>query len=515
MSAWTELVRASLLGTERQPFAMPQAGGGLGRILGRATALEPMAALLSAAAAAAVHRRIQFVPARQETKPETPQTFQDAPICPARATGSLTRMLNGEQKDSLPEFLDHLARCKRSAPAALLPALLEEGRQNPEWRDSILGALGARGHWLARHNPDWDYATAGAPIEWETSNREQRLALLREVRRTAPARARELLMSTWEHESPEDRADFLKTFLAGLSADDEPMLESILDDRRKEVRQSAADLLARLPGSALCARMTKRLVPLLMITPPQKGKLLRLNRPRKTAIEIALPEACDKALMRDGIEPKTARFLLGKKIGEKAGWLLQMIAVVPPGQWCVAPDVEPSALLEAAERTDWRDLLWASWLQATIRHGEGRWIAAFLARQDILELLCPDSAGLIEALPLDQRDEALRQLLDTQRELTACGVAFLLRHAAMWTPELSRVVLKRLRGHGQYATDARFFPLYRQCGRCMDPQVAGEASEEYHPPADMTPAAATALQEHFLDALKFRHDMVEALESRE
>ena len=43
--------------------------------------------------------------------------------------------------------------------------------------------------------------------------------------------------------------------------DDEPFLESALDDRSREVRQQAADLLTRLPDSRLALRMAERAGP--------------------------------------------------------------------------------------------------------------------------------------------------------------------------------------------------------------------------------------------------------------
>ena len=97
-----------------------------------------------------------------------------------------------------------------------------------------------------------------------------------------------------------------------MSLDDETFLEAALDDRRKEVRGAAADLLARLPESALRRRALERALPLLKF---------KSNKLRRKTIEVTLPEACDKAMQRDGVEPKPGF----RGVGEKAWWLQQML----------------------------------------------------------------------------------------------------------------------------------------------------------------------------------------------
>ena len=79
-----------------------------------------------------------------------------------------------------------------------------------------------------------------------------------ELRRTDPApRA-----SSWRAPGPpsprSDRARFLAALATGLTVDDDAFLEQALDDRRKEVREAALELLRRLPGSSLGRRMAER-----------------------------------------------------------------------------------------------------------------------------------------------------------------------------------------------------------------------------------------------------------------
>src|SRR5206468_2808474 len=110
-----------------------------------------------------------------------------------------------------------------------------------------------RGLWLARQNPEWGYAVGESMDEgrWETGRLDERMEVLREVRGKDPGRGRELLAGTWEKESPDDRPKLLPALTIGMSAGDEPFLDTVLDDGRKEVRKAAANLLSLLPESRL------------------------------------------------------------------------------------------------------------------------------------------------------------------------------------------------------------------------------------------------------------------------
>ena len=74
-----------------------------------------------------------------------------------------------------------------------------------------------------------------------------------------PGIARDWLQRTLGTDPPEAREAFVKLLLAGLSMEDESLLETALDDKRKGVRLAAAECLARLPESAHARRNLARL----------------------------------------------------------------------------------------------------------------------------------------------------------------------------------------------------------------------------------------------------------------
>src|SRR5205807_2328349 len=150
---------------------------------------------------------------------------------------------------------------------------------------------------------------------WELGAIGGRVAYLERLRSRDPSRARDLLASAWDEEAPDDRAALIGALETGLSPADEPLLERALDDRRRQVRAVALDLLARLPGSAWGRRMAAR-------------ALEYVDLSGSGPIGIEPPATCDRSMRRDGI---VARPPAGT--GERAWWLEEILAHTPLSVW--------------------------------------------------------------------------------------------------------------------------------------------------------------------------------------
>jgi hypothetical protein len=145
--------------------------------------------------------------------------------------------------------------------------------------------------------------------------RAQRLHHFHRSRRTDPAAAREWLERDWPALIPDERAELVAALATGLSGADESALERALDDRRKEVRDAAVGLLARLPHSEHQARMAARARAYLSIG--DDGGLV-----------VNPPAECDLGMRRDGITPKPPA-----GVGARAWWLEQVVALAPQTAW--------------------------------------------------------------------------------------------------------------------------------------------------------------------------------------
>jgi hypothetical protein len=466
---WQDAVRAALLGTERQPPAWSAAAGDstpLERALGALADRPAEPRLLAGAAVLALFRAAGFRPAT-DPRPAPPPAPAAARACRPEAAAVLNGLLRESSVPLVAEWLALAGAAGCGAPAELLPALLDFGGRQPAAREAVAAGLDDRGRWLAAQNPDWAFALdADEPrVAWETGSAEDRLRALRRLRRRDPGAERELVLSSWEQEGPRERVAILAALAEGLGDADEPFLESVLDDRRKDVRAAAARLLARLPGSRLAARMTERAGACLSLAPPSGGLAGRLLGARAT-VQVRLPAECDASMRRDGIEPKPAA-----GYGERAWWLRQVLAAVPPATWSERWGLDAPSCIEAARGSDDRRLLLDAWGHAAAATGDPGWIEALLRAETVEE---HGLAGTLAALlPAERLEALILEKLGAAGRLHSGGpvLALLEGGAAPLGARLTRELLLHLPPEAA-SSDWRLRDALRPLALRMDPASA-------------------------------------------
>jgi hypothetical protein len=322
--------------------------------------------------AALLHAYLQAGRKPIVASPMTPAVENDLlPTCTPAAAELLLDLLRENSQELIAAWLAAAARTSRRAPHRVIPDLLEMARKNKAMRGNVVAAIDRRGRWVMSQNADWQFAALNFEIDesiWETGNPEQRLALLQQVRKLDPPGAAALLQKTWKDDPADQRTNFVKVFASSLGAADEPLLESMLDDRSKQVRAAAADLLGRLAGSQLQARMTARLLPLLVF---KRGLMRNLK------LEVTLPADLDLATQRDGIE-KTPP----PGTGEKQWWLQQLLSFAPVSNWTTASGLAPADFILLAAKTEFADAILQGLKQAAERQLDPTWIDPLL-RHDL------------------------------------------------------------------------------------------------------------------------------------
>ena len=365
---WQAISESALLGTQRKPYGKSpaEANDPVSSLIQQ----EENANLLRDAALLSLYRRAGRLPAlaaESATGERNVSPYVDLPRCSPRAGQLLVQILSVKGYESLlSEWLETAVRAGQRVREEHLPLLLAQQKQIEPLRRLLLPALGERGRWLAAQNLEWaPYVQFAGDEVWHEGTKKERLAYLKDLRAVEPERACSLLASTWAQEPPADRAAFLDVLDANLSMADEPFLESVLDDRRKDIRKAAALLLARLPDSRLVQRMTARARKLLA----WKSGLLR------SSLEVHPPAGLDEALLRDGLEYKPPT---GTQMGEKAWWLAQIIGLVPPQAWSAGWNKRPAVIIELARKHEWEEALLMGWTQAALRSEDEEWLEALM-----------------------------------------------------------------------------------------------------------------------------------------
>ena len=428
--SWRELVSTALLGTERRDTI---AAAPLD--IARQT---PEESLLARAATTAVYARAGARPQTAAT-PLPAASAETLPRCSPGAALLLSTILEGDFGGVLDEWLE-LARARGvRVPEELLPALFAhaQGRQ-----EAVLAVAGERGRWLAVVDDSYAWAAAGDDV-WETGTLETRRTWLREHRREHPETARDALAETWHSEDPRSRSLLLAELATNLSSADEELLEQALDDRRQEVRTTAAYLLSRLPESAYARRMANRAC-----------ALVRIGR----RIEAALPEALDDAAVRDIVLTKPP-----KGTGERAWWLQQILGATPLEAW----DGEPEKLVCLKVSDNLAATVHAGWTEAAARQRNAPWATALVRATWEPKLVPAAPPGLVE-----------RQIAEALDDPRANPLLHELRRP--YGLELSRAIVRRGR-------------LDRSIALALDPRVVDDL------PADAPPGV--------VQLLAFRHDL--------
>ena len=498
MTAWEDVVQSALLGTERRPCTVPEADGALGLLLLKISGTGEQA-LLSAAAVLAQYRRAGNGAERFSANVPSPCLEEELPYCSQNAARLLTSILQLNKPWLLREWLVLAGRTRRICPPVILPQLLTTAAQDKSMRPLLLPVVGARGLWLAAQNSAW--SCLGGEIlsekDWVTGNKAARASFLTHCRNSNPARASELLQLCWTEETATDRAFFLSFLENGLSLEDEPFLESCLNDRSKEVRKTAALLLAQLPKSQLAQRILERGIPCINI----ERKLLG------SRMVLSLPQAYDEEMKQLGMEetrPKAQGFL-----GSQAWWLLQTVALVPPSTWCDHLSCSPGELIKLAKKTDYFEALLGGWSEAARLHRDSKWAQALLEHEpldmsdlklSLARLLTPEAAesfvfGYINA------GEGLERL----QYANVRSLQYLDRP---WSWANSRTALKIIFEalSRPVHADAYRGAEIRTAAQFMDTSVYAEAVAQHMRTASVDSPLAGAITE-FMDLFKLRHDM--------
>jgi hypothetical protein len=459
--AWERLVSTALLGTERL-------GGERGGDVDTAfDARDLEAALLGSAAVVSLRRRAGWMPPVVD-EPLPPAADPDPRPVVGRVAAWHLRQILDERVDLLGEWLLLAGPTGRRPPDEELPRLLAVAARVPSIREALAPLLGPRATWLAAAFPELAFGLGAArpaqdrdpaaAFEAETDP-AARIALIETVRATDPDRARTLAEAAWDDSTVDERVRLVEILASNPTQADEPLLERARTDRRQEVRVAAAQVLARISGSAFARLAEETARPLLATA----GRL-------RPSLDVSLP-AWDDRLDRLVVIRKPPQGM-----GERAWWLRQLVERVDPARWTAWLDTEPKAIIERALRNENSRALIEALVTAASRFEDARWAAALLSAEAVRD---PDMApgvdvlDLLAVLPDAQRQVTVARLLaDADTDLAARLAASCPRP---WSPELSQASLAALaRDVPSAFPPPGFYALVRLAARRMPPEFADD-----------------------------------------
>lgn len=362
-----QLLRIALLGTRQSGETMPALP------TGSTPADGPEQQLLLAAGTLALVQKAGFLAPAAPAAPPAPAPAETGePLGPLGTECFRALLASNRYSAFRTDYWTQLEQRQRLVPPTLLVAALNSADLRLHLPGSLSAILGERGHWLARQNPAWQPVLAKVhPAQdlatWETGSLHDRRFFIQRLHETDPEQARQLLVAALPTERAATQAALLAELEHSVTGADEPLLETYLGAKSKEVRQTVMPLLVRLPHSALVERLWQRAAPLLTLKRPLIGR---------NKLEVALPENWDKTWLADGLEQKDDRF----EGGERAGWLGQLLTLLPPGRWAAQLQVSAEELLTLAEATEWSHLLLRAWSRAAYLHKDKAFAAPLMLR---------------------------------------------------------------------------------------------------------------------------------------
>jgi len=442
---WKNLIKTALIGTDRSDLSETT----LAELKKLGVDLEatPANILLEGATLYAQMRKAGFQPKKWEGEIPFPSQKDESKICSKKSSEHLAMILNGTFTPALDNFIEQLIFNKKSLPPELLPELLEKCRSDKTLWQKLKNAIGERGNWLIEQNEDWHFLIGKTnQVNWEDGTKDERLALLNHLRKTQPDEALENIESTWAEDDWQHQVEYLKTLEHNLSLADEPFLEKCLDEKRKDLRRTAAILLEKIEGSELRKRMWERLKNCINI---------KSRTAKKEKLEIELPETCDDKMLRDGIDPRKK----WSKGGLKASYFAQMFIIVPPSKWEVFFDPtsqgerkKAKEVLEIFIRSEWAELLVQASIESAVRHNDENWMEAIghfcFKNHDKNRWEGLDVKALLEKLPEHLFNQfAIQELKDSKNVLenNEPFTQLLQLNESTWDKNLTLLLMKNLR----------------------------------------------------------------------
>lgn len=184
-------------------------------------------------------------------------------VAPAAALSLLLQLVEDTSQAGQSVLKEWFRECltqNKRIPEYQLPVMLERLKNARPLHDLFMQCGGEHFSWLIRSNSEWleKYPQSLGQVDKtrllkliDEGNTAERTESFAQLRKLAPALAREAILADWKKEAAETRITFIQDMVNGLSIEDESFLQDLaLVDKRVEVRNLAQRYLIQFEESA-------------------------------------------------------------------------------------------------------------------------------------------------------------------------------------------------------------------------------------------------------------------------
>lgn len=430
MKAWEHVINTAMLGTDKLMIGnteLPEEIVQIANAIEASETLDIEEKYLKKASIIYNYRQCGFVPLQKQDIPLNKANAETSPYCSDLASGVLNDILEDGNDLLLELWLTHCDKSQQLILPDVLPTILDKAQKNQTLQTLAIKCSGNRGTWLSNLNPLWDFFTVLPDEEiWQSGTLAQRVVLLKKMRQTEPAKAREWLQQTWTQENAANKVDLLKTLKTNCTPADLPWLESLLAEKGQKVKDEVIAILKQIPGSSI----VKRYEDLLQQSVILKKEKALMGMMTKVSIQQRLPAAVDESIYKSGVEK-----LSGPKsnITDEQFVIYQLVCAVPPSFWEKQFDALPIQVIEYFEK--YADALVAALSMAVSRFDQKEWMPYFLNHENKFYM------DFVNVLPTAERDKYLLRLLKKEAQNI---IPEALKCNQEWGDELALAVIREM-----------------------------------------------------------------------
>lgn len=394
MEHWQHIINTSMIGTDKKNITSADLPASLlvpANIIFENESSDKEEKFLQIASLLFNYRQSGVTPLKKEQATISIATAEEKPFCNNKPQQVLKDILSEESIPLLKFWLQQCNSKDQIVQPEMVATLFEIATTQKPLQSLITKCCGKRGEWLSQFNNAWNFSTAQSSEElWQTGSPEQRRTVLKEIRDSDPATARDWVQQVWPQEDAATRTSFLEILENNISHDDINFLESISTDKSKKVKEAALDLLKKIPSSPVVFQYQQILEQAVYL---KKEKAL-LGLSSKTTLLFNLPFSIDEAIFKTGIE----KLSNNKEFTDEAFIISQLIKSVPPSFWEKQLQLKPEEIIQIFQKDVTGKKMIPSLVIAISQFKDSKWALAMMQHSEVFYI------DIIPLLPLQQQD---------------------------------------------------------------------------------------------------------------